>query len=78
MAARKEAAMKKAPVVSVEEMKEVNDNLIGGKLTAKNGKIFKLYAYSLPTFDLLKKPNYQDALLSVDLKPVLDSLPMGC
>ena len=36
-----------------------------------------MYAYSLPTFDLLKKPAYQDALISVGMKPLLDSLPWG-
>ena len=77
MAAKKEAITKKVPVVSVAEMQTVNGNLIGGELTAANGGIFKLYAYSLPTFDLLKKPAYQDALISVGMKPLLDSLPWG-
>ena len=63
--------------MSVEEMKSVNGNLIGGEVTAANGNIFKVYAYSLPTFELLKQPVYQDALVSVGMKPLLDSLPWG-
>lgn len=75
MVARKEATMKKVPIVSIAEMQEVIDNLIGVELIIANGSIFKLYAYNLRTFDLLKKPYYQEALLFVGLKPLLDSLP---
>ena len=59
----KKEAMRKAPVVSIEKIKEVNGNIIGGKLTTENGQICKLYAYTLPTFELLKKQSYQEVLL---------------
>ena len=78
MAAKKETLTKKVHVVSVAEMQTVNENLIGEEVSASNGNIFKVYAYSLPTFDLLKNPAYQDALISVGMKPLLDSLPLGC
>ena len=64
-------------MVSVTEMQTVNGNLIGGEVAAANGNLFIVYAYNLPTFDLLKKPVYQDALNSVGMKPLLDSLPWG-
>ena len=77
MAAKKDTLTKKVPVISIEEMQTVNGNLIGGQVAAANRNIFNVYAYSLPTFDLLKKPIYQDALISVGMKPILDSLPWG-
>ena len=77
MAAKKETLTKKVPVMSIAEMQTVNGNLIGGQVAAANCNVFNMYAYSLPTFDLLKKPVYQDALISVGMKPLLDSLPWG-
>ena len=77
MATKKDTLTKKVPVISIEEMQTVNGNLIGGQVAAANRNIFNVYAYSLPTFDLLKKPVYQDALISVGMKPLLDSLPWG-
>ena len=55
MTTKKDPAMRKAPVVSIEEMQEVNGNLIGGKLTAENGKIFKLYAYTFTHLQIAEK-----------------------
>ena len=55
-------SQQKVPVISIEEMKIVNGNLIGGQVAATNHNVFNVYAYSLPTFDLLKKPIYQDVL----------------
>ena len=75
MAAKKETLTKKVLVVSVAEMQIINGNLInGGEVAASNGNIFNVYAYILPTFRLLKKLVYQDALILVGMKPLLDSL----
>ena len=77
MAAKKDTLTKKVPVISIAEMQTVGGNLIGGQVAASNKNMFNMYAYSLPTFELLKKPVYQEALTSVGMKPLLDSLPWG-
>lgn len=62
----------------MKDLKEVQGHLIGGEMTSKsNGMIYPVYAYNNRTFEILKKPQYQEALLEVGLKPILNILPWG-
>lgn len=62
---KKGSTAKKTSIIPMDELKKVNGHMVGGELTSiVNGVIISVYAYTTPTYDVLKKEKYWDTLIA--------------